>query len=52
VTGLTTPFVTPLDADSVNDQNVTSTGTYTADAVLGGPASWVMQGVTFRAAGP
>ena len=49
--GYTTRIVTPIDADIVNDRNVTSVGTYSAGATQAGSASWVMQLATFRAAG-
>jgi glucose/arabinose dehydrogenase/chitodextrinase len=47
--GYTTRIITPIDADIVNDRNVTSLGTYNAGATQNG--SWVMQIATFRAAG-
>ena len=39
------------DADLVEDLVVSSTGTYTATASLGGSGPWVMQMVAFRAGG-
>ncbi len=38
--------------DIAEDRFVTSTGTYSATAALGGSAAWVMQVATFRAAAP
>ena len=49
--GFTTRIITPIDADIVNDRLVASVGTYSAGATLSGSANWVMQVVTFRAAG-
>ena len=48
-TGFTTRIITVPDGDIVNDRVVTSAGSYTATANQSG--SWVMQVVTFRAAG-
>jgi hypothetical protein len=48
-TGFTTRIITNPDADIVEDRSVTTTGTYTATANQGG--TWVMQMVTFKAAG-
>jgi glucose/arabinose dehydrogenase len=47
--GYTTRIITPIDADIVNDRNVTSVGTYNAGGTQNG--TWVMQIATFRAAG-
>jgi glucose/arabinose dehydrogenase/chitodextrinase len=49
--GYTTRIITPIDADIANDRSVTSVGTYSSGATLAGPANWLMQIVTFRAAG-
>ena len=40
-----------LDALNPNDRLVTSVGTYSGRATQSGPANWLMQVVTFRAAG-
>jgi hypothetical protein len=49
--GFTTRIITPIDADILNDRNMTSVGTFSAGATQSGSASWVMQVATFRAAG-
>jgi PKD repeat protein len=49
--GFTTRIITPIDADIVVDRNVTAVGSYSAGAALAGPANWIMQVATFRAAG-
>jgi glucose/arabinose dehydrogenase len=49
--GFTTRIITPIDADIVNDRNVTSIGTYSTGGGQAGSASWLMQLATFRAAG-
>jgi hypothetical protein len=49
--GATTRLITPIDADIVNDRNVTAVGTYNAGGTQSGSASWVMQVAAFRAAG-
>ena len=43
-------IITTPDADIAEDRFVTSTGSYSATASLGGSAAWVMQVATFRAA--
>jgi len=45
-------MITSPDGDIAEDQVVTSTGSYRATAPLSGAGPWVMQLVTFRAAGP
>ena len=47
--GFTRRILTVPDADIAEDRNVTTAGSYSAAAPVGG--SWVMQMVTFRAAG-
>jgi glucose/arabinose dehydrogenase len=49
--GFTTRIITPIDADIAVDRNVTTVGAYSAGAVQGGSAQWVMQAASFRAAG-
>ena len=46
----TNRIITPPDADIAEDRFVTTTGSYSATASLGGSAAWVMQVATFRAA--
>jgi hypothetical protein len=48
-TGFTTRIITNPDADIVEDRSVTATGTYSATANQSG--TWLMQMVTFKAAG-
>ncbi len=48
-TGYTARIITNPDADIAEDRNVTSIGSYSATAPQSG--TWVMQMVTFRAAG-
>jgi len=48
--GFTTRIITSPDADIVEDRFVTTTGSYSATASLGGSAAWVMQVATFRSA--
>jgi glucose/arabinose dehydrogenase/PKD repeat protein len=48
-TGFTTRIITNPDADIIEDRNVTATGSYSATATQ--TAIWVMQMVTFKAAG-
>jgi hypothetical protein len=48
-TGYTARIITKPDADIAEDRNVTSIGSYSATAPQSG--TWVMQMVTFRAAG-
>ncbi|PYO53717.1 MAG: hypothetical protein DMD83_23760 [Candidatus Rokuibacteriota bacterium] len=50
--GFTSRMITSPDGDIAEDQVVTSTGSYRATAPLSGAGPWVMQLVTFRAAGP
>jgi hypothetical protein len=50
-TGFTTRVITHIDGDILNDRVVTSTGSYSAGGNQGGVPNWVMQVVTFRAAG-
>jgi glucose/arabinose dehydrogenase/PKD repeat protein len=47
--GFTTRIITNPDRDIIEDRNVTATGTYSATAPQ--TASWLMQMVTFKAAG-
>ena len=44
-------IITTPDLDIAEDRLVTTTGSYSATASLGGSAAWVMQVATFRAAG-
>jgi len=48
-TGFTTRIITNPDADIIEDRNVTATGTYSVTATQ--TAVWLMQMVTFKAAG-
>jgi hypothetical protein len=48
-TGFTTRIITNPDADIIEDRNVTATGAYSATATQ--TAIWLMQMVTFKAAG-
>jgi hypothetical protein len=48
-TGFTTRIITNPDADIIEDRSVTATGTYSATANQSG--TWLMQMVTFKAAG-
>jgi len=44
-------IITPHDGDLAEDEVVSSTGSYNASATLSGTGAWVMQMVTFKAAG-
>ena len=46
----TTRIITSPDGDIAEDRFVTSTGTYSATASLGGSSAWVMQVAAFKAA--
>jgi hypothetical protein len=46
----TNRIITTPDADIAEDRFVTTAGSYSATASLGGTAAWVMQVATFRAA--
>jgi glucose/arabinose dehydrogenase/chitodextrinase len=48
--GFSTRIITSPDLDIAEDRFVTTTGSYSGTASLGGSAAWVMQVATFRAA--
>jgi fibronectin type 3 domain-containing protein len=49
--GFNNRVITTPDADILEDQIVTTTGSYTATATISPAGSWIMQMVAFRAAG-
>ena len=50
-TNFTNRIITAQDGDIAEDRFVTTTGSYSATASLGGSAAWLMQVATFKAAG-